>query len=207
MKKLSRTTLIAFAAATPLYLLLYWLVDRPVVCLARDYFADTWVHTLGEVISFPAGSPVAEIALVLALLVAVTGSFLSGRKKRFWPFALFYLWTSAFVASLAGQALKILLGRCRPVLLFTEGRYGLTFFATCWEQNSTPSGHTIIAFSVMTALSLLLPRWRIAFLSLAPLVGLSRVVVTAHYPSDVLFGGLIGVFSALWFYRLFYPES
>jgi len=64
--------------------------------------------------------------------------------------------------------------------------------------NSTPSGHTLRAFSVKTALSLLFPRGRIVFLFVAVLAGVSRVVVTAHYPGDVLFGALIGIFSVLW---------
>ena len=35
------------------------------------------------------------------------------------------------------------------------------------------------------------------------LIGASRVAVTAHYPSDVLFGAFIGIFTALWTYRQF----
>jgi len=205
MKNLARTTLIAWAAAAPLYLLLYWLADRPAVRLARDRFAGTGVYTLGELISFPGDTGVAPILLALLLLAAVAGHFLPGGKGRSWPLALFYIWTSVFVASLAGQALKILLGRCRPELLFAGGRYGLTFFAARWELTSTPSSHAILAFSSLTAISLLLPRGRIVFSALALLVGLSRVVLTAHYPSDVLFGAMIGIFSALWFHRLFYP--
>jgi membrane-associated phospholipid phosphatase len=207
MKKLSRATLLAVAAATPLYLLLYWLADRPAVRLARDHFAGTWVYTLAEVVSFPGDTPVAPVLLALALLAAVGGHFLPGGQERRWPVALFYIWTSVFVASLAGQILKILLGRCRPELLFASGRYGLTFFATRWELTSTPSSHTILAFSSLTALSLLFPRGRIVFLALALLAGAARVALTAHYPSDVLFGAMIGIVSALWFHRLFYPPE
>ena len=206
MKNLSRTTLIALAAALPLYLFLYWQADRSAVRLAHDRFAGTWVQTLAEVISFPGDTRVAPVLLALALLAAAGGHFLPGGKERSWPVALFYIWTSVFVASLAGQALKFLFGRCRPELLFAGDRYGLTFFASRWELTSTPSSHTILAFSAMTALSLLLPRGRIVFFALALLAGISRVVLTAHYPSDVLFGAMIGVFSALWFHRIFYPR-
>ena len=41
-------------------------------------------------------------------------------------------------------------------------------------------------------------------ITLAVLIGVSRVVVTDHYPSDILFGAYIGVFSALWVNRYFY---
>jgi len=44
-------------------------------------------------------------------------------------------------------------------------------------------------------------RFTVVFLSLATLIGVSRVAVTAHYPSDVLFGAFIGIFTALWAYK------
>lgn len=205
MRNLSRTTLLAFAGAAPLYLFLFRRFDRPALCWVRDHCSGTWVHTLGEVVSFPGHSPAVEILLALTLLVAVTAHLLPGGKERAWPAKLFYVWTSAFAASLVGQGLKMLLGRYRPEMLFAGDLYGLSFLASRWEATSTPSGHSILAFSVMTSLSLLIPRRRWVFISLAVLVGLSRVAVTDHYPSDVLFGGLIGAFSSLWFYRWFYP--
>lgn len=205
LKNLSRTTLLAFVGSVPLYLLLFRLADRPAVGWARDRFAGTWVHDLGEAISLPGHSPAVEVLLAGALLVAAAAHLLPGGKERSWPADLFYVWVSAFAASLAGQGLKMLLGRGRPELLFADGRYGLSFFSTRWELTSTPSGHAILAFSVMTSLSLLIPRRRWIFLSLAVLVAASRVAVTDHYPSDVLFGALIGAFSALWFHRWFYP--
>ena len=40
-------------------------------------------------------------------------------------------------------------------------------------------------------------RFAVVFISIAILIGVSRVIVTAHYPSDVVFGAFIGVFTAL----------
>ena len=86
---------------------------------------------------------------------------------------------------------------------FDQGLYGLHFFSTEWELNSSPSGHSIRAFALLTSLSLLFRRMTPLFISLAVLIGLSRVLVTAHYPSDVIFGAYIGVFIALWAFRFF----
>ena len=55
--------------------------------------------------------------------------------------------------------------------------------------------------------SLLFRRGRIFFIALAVLIGISRVVVTAHYPADVIFGAFIGIFSALWTYRYFFRNK
>jgi membrane-associated phospholipid phosphatase len=62
-------------------------------------------------------------------------------------------------------------------------------------NGSFPSGHTIAAFSVATVLARRYPRQRwvpyVAY-GLAGLVGFSRLTLLAHYPSDVLVGGVLG---------------
>ena len=47
-------------------------------------------------------------------------------------------------------------------------------------------------------------RFTAVFISIALLIGVSRIVVTAHYPSDVVFGAFIGIFTALWTYKYFF---
>ena len=111
------------------------------------------------------------------------------------------------IAVVIGDGLKYLLGRHRPTMLFEQNLYGLNFFSTEWALNSTPSGHTIRAFSILTALSMLYRRFAVVFISIAILIGVSRVVVTDHYPSDVVFGAFIGVFTALWVYKYFFREE
>jgi membrane-associated phospholipid phosphatase len=58
-----------------------------------------------------------------------------------------------------------------------------------------PSGHTIAAFSVATVIARRYPRQKwapyVAY-GLAGLVGFSRLTLSAHYPSDVLMGGVLG---------------
>ena len=63
-------------------------------------------------------------------------------------------------------------------------------------MNSTPSGHTIRAFALFSALAFLYRRFASWFILIALAIGISRVLVTAHYPSDVLFGGSIGIMTA-----------
>lgn len=62
---------------------------------------------------------------------------------------------------------------------------------------SFPSGHTCAAFSIAFALSCAFPGSREIFLVMAALVGISRVYLGVHYPSDVLVGMLIAYGSFL----------
>lgn len=57
-----------------------------------------------------------------------------------------------------------------------------------------PSGHTSIAFTTATAISLAYPEWYIIVPSFAwaASVGYSRMYLGVHYPSDVLVGALLG---------------
>jgi membrane-associated phospholipid phosphatase len=66
---------------------------------------------------------------------------------------------------------------------------------------SMPSGHTLTAFAVVSALYFALPearRWRYAWLwLLAAGTGLSRIAVGAHWPGDVMVGACLGIVCGL----------
>ena len=61
---------------------------------------------------------------------------------------------------------------------------------------SFPSGHTAASFASVTALYLAKEKklWKIA-LVLAVLIALSRLYLYVHYPTDILGGILVGIFS------------
>ncbi len=61
---------------------------------------------------------------------------------------------------------------------------------------SFPSGHTLHAAAFAVLLSTFYPRLAPLLWGFASLVGVSRVVLGLHYPSDVLAGALIGAATA-----------
>ena len=89
--------------------------------------------------------------------------------------------------------IKPLVERARPWLdwpivpLVTEG-----------DPNSFPSGHTCAAFAAGLSWARALPwRWgRAAAVIAAVCMGLSRLYVGVHYPTDVLVGAVIGALCA-----------
>lgn len=96
--------------------------------------------------------------------------------------------------------LKHLVARPRPWLDVA----GLTALVAEHDPNSFPSGHTCAAFAFACGLCGGAPeRWmKAAALVLAVLMGLSRLYVGVHYPSDVLAGALVGALSGLLVCRL-----
>ncbi len=100
-------------------------------------------------------------------------------------------------ASVLVHGLKFLIGRARPELLADYGPYSLTPFTGDTLFESFPSGHSTAAGAFFGAFAMVMPQLRPLFLLLALLVGISRVVVGAHYPSDVAAGLLLGLWVAL----------
>lgn len=67
-----------------------------------------------------------------------------------------------------------------------------------FESRSMPSGHTSLAFSTATSLSLKYPKWYVIAPSFfwAGSVGYSRMNLGVHYPTDVIAGAFLGAGSA-----------
>ncbi|CAM3956172.1 undecaprenyl-diphosphatase [Bacillus sp. LS15-K4] len=69
-------------------------------------------------------------------------------------------------------------------------------------DNSFPSDHTILFFSICFSFWLVHKKARWLWLVLAFCVAISRIWVGVHYPFDVMTGALIGIISALFSYWL-----
>jgi len=70
-------------------------------------------------------------------------------------------------------------------------------FVSASPDPSFPSDHAVVAFAIAVSIFLRKPRLGLVVLAMAATVGLSRVVVGTHYPSDVLAGALLGTLAAL----------
>ena len=132
-----------------------------------------------------------------------------GRDARFDRACLFLAERAGFliavlaVSGLASQAIKHLFGRARPSLIDLVGPFHFDMMALQSTYASMPSGHAVSAFAMAVSLGWMAPRLRWPLLGLALLIAISRVVISAHYPSDVLAGAGLGTACAIVLRRAF----
>ena len=108
-----------------------------------------------------------------------------------------FLFTAIALPSLFVTIVKRVIGRARP---FVGGHLDPFLYAhPVWRPDyaSMPSGHATTAFAAAIAVALLWPRLRVPMLIYAFLIAASRVVLGAHYVSDVVAGAAVGVAGAL----------
>ena len=90
--------------------------------------------------------------------------------------------------------LKNIVGRLRPF----EIKEGIELLIKRPKDPSFPSGHTLASVTSATILFLNYKKRAVVFLVLAFLITISRLYLYVHFPSDVIFGAILGVFIA-WF--------
>ena len=107
-----------------------------------------------------------------------------------------FLFLAIALPGLVVTIAKRLIGRARP-LVGGENPFLYEFFFWRVEYASFPSGHATNAFAAAVAFGTLWPRLRPLLWSYAVIIALSRIVVTAHHPSDVVAGAIAGAVGAL----------
>ena len=149
------------------------------------------------------GDGIVYLAIVIGLLL----------MRRFkWILAVAML---AVIQTTICQVLKNLVfgGMPRPSRVIPEEIWSTLHTVkgvTIHGFNTFPSGHTMTAFALVWFLILhikLAPAAKAGMLLIAVLVGISRVYLLQHFYIDVVFGAVLGIFSAKLTQWLFYKYS
>ena len=100
------------------------------------------------------------------------------------------------VAAALVPFVKMIFVRSRPILYACDHVHGFYFFEgiSKFSQRyaSFPSGHAVNCFSMFAIVSILYPRYRAYAFLIALLCSFSRIVLSAHFLTDVMAGALLG---------------
>ncbi len=108
-----------------------------------------------------------------------------------------FIFLAVGLPGLAVTVVKRLIGRARPLVGGSDDPFHYLPFGWSVEHASLPSGHATTAFAAAVAIGAIWPRARAVMWTYAVLIAVSRVVLTAHYPSDVIAGAIVGIVGAL----------
>jgi undecaprenyl-diphosphatase len=114
-----------------------------------------------------------------------------------------FLFAAIAVPSLLVTIVKRIIGRARPYVGGSLDPLLFSPFAWVPAYAGMPSGHATTAFAVLVAFGTLWPRARTILVVYAVLIAISRPMLIAHYPSDVLAGALFGIVGAMIVRRYF----
>ena len=132
-----------------------------------------------------------------ATLIVIAVAVLDAQRREL----IGWLFGGSLGVGLLANTMKVIIHRTRP-RDFTDLDH-----VTVWDTfasvatngmgtQSFPSAHTATAVGLAVMLSTLYPRGRWYFFILAALVGAQRIVSSAHFPSDVFCGAVIGWIAA-----------
>ena len=121
-----------------------------------------------------------EGIFILSLLVLALAK---GEKKK----AALIFWAGLTVTYYVSVVLKGAIARPRPFVVLPA-----VHLLISGSSFSFPSTHTMQSFMAATVASRYFG-WRALFFGFALLVGISRITLGVHYPSDILAGAVLGI--------------
>ena len=108
-----------------------------------------------------------------------------------------YLFLAVLVPLACTQVLKWGIGRGRPFVGGKANPFNFQPFNGTEAYFSLPSSHAVTGFALAFAIAAVWPQTKVPMYLYAVAIALSRLVLVAHHPSDVVAGALVGMSGAL----------
>ncbi len=204
-----KKNLLAFILFIIFYTLFFNFIDLPCAKFMHSLSPQLFIYKFSFLIQ-KLFSPAHWLVLSCVFVLVGFGLFFNSKKtssntlfKN--PKTYFHWGFAGILAFILAGICKVVLARYRPIEFFNLNLYGFHFFSDNYEFNSTPSGHTVMAFAVLGSIASSLKKMGgkligLSFVLILICLGIagSRLILNAHYCSDLIFGMYVGLISAYW---------
>jgi membrane-associated phospholipid phosphatase len=135
------------------------------------------------------------------MLLGGLGFLLARQRRNYrWKRILLCAMIASTLAGMAVNLSRLTTGRTRPRAAAEQGWYG-PYHDGKWligraDFNSFPSGHTATAVGFAGVILFAAPAWGIPAMIAALAVALSRILLGAHHPSDVVTAAVVALATA-----------
>ena len=119
-----------------------------------------------------------------------------------------FVFYNIILSGVVTQILKHLVGRPRPKMLFLDHEsLDFNLFTFNSSFHSFPSGHTSTIFSIVFVFYFLFPRIKKYIISVGIFIALTRLIIGAHYLSDVIAGSAVSYFVFIFLRNKFFIQE
>jgi len=141
--------------------------------------------------------PIGLMLVFIAALATPALSHVSRLVTVAFTVRLGFVFAAIALPGLFVTIVKRLIGRARPFIGGDADPFRYAPFIWRPDYASLPSGHATNVFAALVAVGLVWPRLRPIMLVYALVIAVSRIIVLAHHPSDVIAGAVVGSVGAL----------
>ena len=118
-----------------------------------------------------------------------------------------FIFFNILFSGIAVQIFKHILGRPRPPLFHSNNLSTIDIFNFDSRWHSFPSGHTATIFAFIFCLIFLFPKIKNILITIAIVIASTRVIVGAHYVSDIFGGALVAYITSILLRDKFFQKS
>ena len=118
-----------------------------------------------------------------------------------------FIFLTILLSGITAQFFKHIIGRPRPILYNGFDKTSLEIFSFDSKWHSFPSGHTTTIFAFIFCLIFLFPKIKNILITIAVIIASTRVIVGAHFVSDIFGGVLVAYLSSIFLRNKFFERE